>query len=498
MEKVDFSIGGVSTLDTTKHSSTNTLYKHSMMSPVQLSSALTYLYGNEADHLAPLLMLTEGNGSIARLEKQTMNDTTFYWDVVGRMVHTFKVLGLVNTNNTKPGLGGTRVSFYIETDVPHNYWTIWSADKNHQFRVEGEPVKKGTKKYLVDATYITSSNTAYADPSQFVAGLYWVAGAPTAPAERSTGTTSNRLIPGKLKNQWGIHRFSMPIAGNQANKVTNINFPTRGGGTTKYWIPWEFDQFERDRREAKEHWLWYSEYNRNQYGEVTTIDEKTGEPVPYTAGLKQQIMATGNYSTYNKLTISKLNQTVHSVFSNRVDKTPMEMVLLTGTAGAMEFDRAIKDDARKYNYYEKLGQSEIREGGKYMSYGHYFNQYKTYEGHTLTVMPVPFFDQGRFAELDRMNGNLVGAFPEDSMNMVFLDVSATSAGERNITLTCEKGRETKTKIYAGMSDLPEAWGAMGDNKFIATKEDEASYEVMDTAGLAIKNATTSFWLNYQR
>ena len=33
-------------------------------------------------------------------------------------------------------------------------------------------------------------------------------------------------------------------------------------------------------------------------------------------------------------------------------------------------------------------------------------------------MVVPFFNQGLFAELDRKNGNLVGAFPEETLEMV--------------------------------------------------------------------------------
>lgn len=492
-------IGNITSYDTTQHSSANTLYKHGLISPVKLNATLTYLYGKDSDMMAPLLMLTEGNGAMARLSRTEMNDSQFMWDVVGRETHTMKCLGLVNTSNTKPGYGGSTFEMYFDSALGHKYFSIYTPNKENYVRIEAEPTKVAANKYKYLVTFITSSKTAYLAASQLVSGNYWVLGAPTIPLERSSGTASNRLVPGKMKNQWGAHRFSMNIAGNISNKVTNINFPLDNGGTTKLWLPWEMDQWERTRRLQKEHWLWFSEYNRSTSGEIMTVDHDTGEPVPQTAGLRQQIYATGNYSTYSTLTISKLNNTVHSVFSNRVDNTPMEIVLYTGTGGAIAFDEAIKSDARGYQYYTPLGEKEIMDGKEnYLSYGRYFRQYKTVNGHILTVKVVPFFDLGLFAELDRANGNLVGAFPVDSYTMVFVDHSRTDDGGRNVTLTTEMGREHISKVYAGMSPLPPAWQAMGADKFLSTKGDEASYEVIDTAGLAIKNATTSFWLQYEQ
>jgi len=145
-----------------------------------------------------------------------------------------------------------------------------------------------------------------------------------------------------------------------------------------------------------------------------------------------------------------------------------------------------------------LVETEIHSGGKYLSYGSYFNQYKMYNGSTITVMVSPYFNNGPQAEMDRKNGNMVGAFPASSMDLVFIDVSATDDGGRNLTLVHEKGREVITNIYKGMSDLPKEWAAMGADKFLSTKDDVASYEVIETIGLAMINNTTSFYLKYQK
>ena len=78
--------------------------------------------------------------------------------------------------------------------------------------------------------------------------------------------------------------------------------------------------------------------------------------------------------------------------------------------------------------------------------------------------------------------------------MVFLDLSRSSDGEPNVQHVYEAGREYIANIYKGMSPIPSEWGGIGANNFVATTEDVASYEVIDSGGIAITNPTTCFWL----
>jgi hypothetical protein len=78
--------------------------------------------------------------------------------------------------------------------------------------------------------------------------------------------------------------------------------------------------------------------------------------------------------------------------------------------------------------------------------------------------------------------------------MVALDQSKTNGGERNIQMVCEKGREVITGIYRGLTPLPGCWGAIS-GELLSDKKDLASYEVMTSDGIAITNATTSFWMD---
>ena len=72
----------------------------------------------------------------------------------------------------------------------------------------------------------------------------------------------------------------------------------------------------------------------------------------------------------------------------------------------------------------------------------------------LLLSNSKLFDQGSYAEMDRINGRMYKNLPYESYNMIILDQSMGDDGERNIQLVGEEGREVVTGIYKGISDLP--------------------------------------------
>jgi hypothetical protein len=285
----------------------------------------------------------------------------------------------------------------------------------------------------------------------------------------------------------------MEIAGNSSNKVVNIELPTESGTSNK-WMPFEMKMFEMSRRIKNETALWHDEYNRDEMGNITLIDESTDEPIPQGAGVKQILNEVGNYSTYSTLTIDKIDATINAVLSNRSDKTPAEIVLYTGDGGIRQFNAALM--AGSTNYYTPLGEEVIGNGTNgYLMYGAYYNAYKTIDGKIIKVVNTNLFNRGPLAEMDRANGNMIDGFPEYSYTMVSLDQSRTEDGGRNIGLVAEAGREYLTGVYKGMSPIPEVWGSVPAGGLLSTTQDIASYETFDTLGLTFTNPTTSFWLD---
>lgn len=482
--------------DSRGYTDENVLYKHHAIEPVELSKNLTYLYGKDSD-LFPLLSNTEGQGLTKSMKPKLMNDTQYTWNVMGRMKHTSVVYGLQNTTNVKPGLGFTPFGVIFEDEVFIPQHGAVSPDGQHTVRIQAKE-KLSNGKYLYEFVLKGANAAEWVDLGNFISGKAWVMTAATVAPSKSDGNASNSMSPGKMTNQFSFHRFTKNIAGNVANKVVSYAIDTAGGNTKNLWMPFEMKQFEIDRRVELEHELWFSKYNRDANGQLTGAwDKETGMAIPEGAGIKEILTYSGNYDTYAAptLTLSKLSSTVDRIFSNRVDSQPMELVLYTGAGGRRAFNDACMNDATSQQLFTALSEKII--GGKgtgYMTYGNYFDQYRTIGGYILTIRECNMFNHGLYAELDRKNGNLINNFPVFSYNMVFIDHSMTNDGERNVQLVAEEGREVITGIYKGMSPLPAVWGAMGDSKFISTKKDVASYEVMTSQGIVMKNWTTSFWL----
>ena len=482
------------TYDSRGYSDENMLLNYGLIEPAVLSRNLTYLWGKDSD-MFPLTTLSEGQGAFKSLKPITLNDTQYTWNTMGRMKHTSRVVSLVVSNEDEPGLGRTPIEVIMEDNWFIKSYTAFSPDGKSQVRIQSEGTKVGANRYKYIFELQGGNEDDFIDPDNFTEGKAWVMGAPTIAASKSDGSRSNSMAPGKLTNQFGLHRYSKEITGNIANKITVIEFDLEDGSKTNMWMPFEMKLFELDRRLYNESDLWLSEYNRDDRGVIHLKDPDTGEPIPRGAGVFQTLKSFGHYDTYSKLTYGKLNNTVNAVFDNRVDSTPTEIVLHTGKGGAREFHNAIMSDATARQYFTPLGEKEI-SGGIYLTYGAYFNQYRTIDNKLITVKTSNYFDHGLMAEAQRANGDMIDGLPRDSYTMVFLDQSRTDDGDRNIQLVAEEGREHITGIYKGITPLPGSWGAVSD-KLISTRRDVASYEVIDTAGIAFKNPTTSFLLERQ-
>lgn len=477
--------------DSTTHLDETLLYKSGLIDQVALSKNLTYLWGKDSD-MFPLLTTTQGQNAFTSLKPTQLNDTQYVWPIMGRTRWTTKVVALCDSSLAYPGLNFTPFDVYFEDNWIHYQYSAHTPDQLNQVRFQSEPKKEGEKLWRVTVQIIGADPTEYIAASNFVAGQAWAMGATSVAGQLSDGTTSNRMTPGKLINQFGWQRYSKVISGNITNKVVNIEFDTDGGGKTNMWMPFELKQWEMERRMLDEMDLWTSKYNRTTTGIITTIDPETNLPIPKGAGVKQIITAAGNYDTFSVLTKAKFDQTVRSVFDNRVDDTPMEIVLYTGRGGAEMFHTMLMGEAAEYVL--AVGNAVVTGEG-YLQFGAYFNKYKLIDGRIITVRPTKMFDHGTLAQQDRENGRMYNGYPLASYNMVFLDHSLDNGGERNIQLVAEAGREEIAGVYTGLTPLPDAWKAVaGRDAKLSTTKDKASYEVMTSRGINFKNATTSFWL----
>lgn len=473
--------------DSGEYSDTNFLYSNKLVDTPTISANLTYLYGRD-EQMFPLTYMTEGQGLFSSAKPLKLNDSQYTWDVMGRMKWTSPVKKLNNSALTKPGLGHQPFQVVMADNWFIGKYGAVSPDHKHQVRIEGEPQRMGVNEFLYTFRIVGSDASEFVGLENFTEGAFWSMAAPAAPLSKSDGNRSNRMVPGKLTNQFGLYRYSDQIAGNIANKVTNIEFD---GG--RLWMPEQMRQFEINRRIMNENEAWYSEYNRDEYGRITTIDEETGEEVPKAAGMKQIVQEAGNYNTYTNLSLDLIDSIINRLFVNRIDGGKDNIIMYTGQGGVREFNKAMMDTSLGKGYFERLGQAEIKEISGGLQYGNYFTAYRDINDRIITVAHNKFFDFGPRADQDRANGRMVNQLPLESYNMVFLDHGVNDNGDRNIIQVKEQGREYIVGVYEGMSPLPAVWKA-ATSIHKGTRKDIATYEVMETNSYCMLNDTTSFWL----
>ena len=459
-----------------------------LQKPVEINSFLTYNYGMDDDRF-PLSFMTEGQGSSGTVDIATVQWT---WNTMGRMKFTDFVT-YFNTANTKPGLGGAEFEVHFSTHWFIEQYGLIAPDGKTQVRIQ---------KDLGESAYgygyilkLTSPNpNAFVDPEMLSKGKYWSMSAPTVAESYSKGNRSNSMGPGKMTSQLEFQRYSKEIAGNLANVITEYEFKTKGGGTSKLWINEEMRQFHLNMRVMNEERLWMAEYNRNTNGEILLKDRDEGKPIPHTSGMLE-LCRESNYDTYGEyLTLNKIKRTVGDVLDRDTDTGTMNIVLMGGKGFLEDFDEAMKMDAKENGFLTPLGDKEIQGMGDNLEYGAYFRKYKTVDGHTITAKHCSFFDKGTIAEAAKQNGMVHprSGLPITSHQAAFIDFSSYD-GHRNVRMVRQKGQIYKAKVIEGMTDIPACWGLPNTNH-AATQVDMARYEVKSSLGLQVDNSNKMFLL----
>lgn len=459
-----------------------------LQKPVEINAFLTYNYGKDDDRF-PLTFLTEGRGSAGVVDVDTVQWT---WKTMGRLKFDDFVT-YFNKANSKPGVGGSDFEVHFSTHWFIEQYTLTAPDGHTQVRIQRD-LGESAHGYGYILRLMSPNPDAFVDPEMLTVGKYWSMGAPLVSESYSKGNRSNTMGPGQMTSQLEFHRYSKEIAGNLANVVTEYEFEGGDGGKNKLWINEEMRQFNVTMRIANEERLWMAEYNRNTNGEVALKDMDNGKPIPTTAGMLE-ICRESNYDTYGEyLTLNKIKRTVGDVLDRDTDDGTMNIVLMGGKGFIEDFDEAMRMDATENGFVTPLGDKMIDGSDAGLTYGKYFRRYKTVDGHTITVKHCSFFDKSTIAETAKKNGMIHprSGLPITSHQACFIDFSSYN-GHQNVRKVRMKGQIYKAKVLKGLTDVPASWGVPETN-FISTEIDMSRFEVKDSLGLQVDNATKMFLL----
>lgn len=471
------------------YSNEETIAALALQKPAEINNILTYTYGMDDDRF-PLTFLTEGQGAAGTVDIATVQWT---WKTMGRSRYNDSVL-YFNTSNTTPGKGGAMFEVEFTTHLIIEQFGLMAPDGFTQVRVMKDLGAGPHGGYLYRLKLTNPNPNAFVNPDNLKVGKYWSMTAPTISESYSKGNRSNVMGPGKMTSQLEFHRYSKEIAGNISNVIVEYEFKTKGGGTTNLWINEEMRQHDIMIRIMDEERLWLAEYNRTENGEIPLVDPDNGQPIPHTAGM-MQICRESNYDTYGEyLTLNKIERTIGDVLDKDTDTGSMEVVLMGGKGFMEDFDMAIRNDARSEGFATPLGDKMIEDFNGGLSYGKYFRRYKTVDNHIITVQHLNFLDHGSIAENDKANGNIHPRTnrPMSSHQAFLIDMS-TYQGTRNVRKVRQTGQIYHSGVIKGLTPIPASWGAVPTNS-LATDVDVSRYEIKNSYGLQVNNATKMMWL----
>ena len=467
------------------YSNEETIAHLMLTKPAEINSALTYTFGVDSD-IFPLNFLTEGQGSAGTVDIQ---ETDWVWKTMGRFKYNDSVL-YFNTANTTPGKGGAMFDVEFKTHWFIEQYGLIAPDGQTHVRIMKD-LGRGAHGGFLYRLKLTNPdpNASVNAEDNLAVGKYWSLTAPTISESYSKGNRSNTMGPGKMTSQLEFHRYSKEIAGNIANTIVTYEFKTASGGTTNLWINEEMRQFELQQRVMNEERLWVAEYNKTVNGEITLTDLDNGQTIPHTAGM-QQICREANYDTYGEeLTINKISRSIGDILDKDTDTEQMDVVLMCGKGFVEDFDRAIKNDARDNGFVTPLGDKMIQGVDGNLAYGAYFRQYKTVDGHRITLKHLGFLDRGTMAENAKANGNVHPrtGLPMTSHQAFMIDMSSYN-GHQNVRKVRKKGQIYINGVIKGLTPIPASWGAVPVNS-LATDVDCSRYEVKNSFGLQVDKTT---------
>lgn len=445
----------------------NNLSNALLTSPEKISPMITHLGGRE-DKKFPLTFLTEGLGNTKSIER-----LEYEYDV---NYHFRKTRPLAADAGGPAGANGQPfVLTFPDKWFIKDY--ILVSQSGVQARIMSEPTPNGSNwDYTVQ---LVAPNAVMPSADLDAGALFAQMYAPVG-VDFSRGNASNWQAPARVRHKLTTIRKSYQFSGNAKDYVVEFDLPVKGGQTSRFWMDYEEWQHFLQWKEECEMYYWYGQQSYGDNGVVQMKDEN-GQPVQIGPGLFDQII---NKDTYSVLTENKLSDVVGDIFFGMTDAQNMNVTLYTGTGGAREFDRAMKDKLGTLGFTVFSDGRFIQGNGSELTLTGYFKRYEHVDGHTINVVKVPLFDHGAVAQASQRHP--VTGLPLESYRMCFVDQSRYD-GQPNVQMINKKGREMVKWAVAG-SVVPRG---MGDSALRASDIDGASVHFLKTAGICLKRFDTS-------
>lgn len=467
--------------------SENSLYAMGMMDDTQISQVITRLNLDALNQFS-FVAMTEGYGFI----KQS-NSIHYKWFIDDKERNTFESDGLVGSAPTNGIVGANNQLFrFRSTDN-------FPIKQHHALCPDGSSLlyihdveKQADGGAILTVQIANGLGNAGIPASFFTKGNFFGLTFSAVPFSRSRGNSFRTKGVSRMYNQLTLSRYTTNIEGNMANKFYKITFSDNldRGNYQETFVDVDRFRFDFSAKVKQNDALYRGSYNRDSNGRYKLIDRETGQPIPVGAGAREQVYENGTYETHaGKLSLEQLKAAVFAQYTNNNATEKINWLIQGGIGFGDLLSQALEQAGYKKGYVNAMGHFSITPNGDGLTL---YNNFTAWEfmGNIIRWTEDAAFTSGTMAEVDIKNGRVVNGLPHCSYSALVMDYSMYG-GEPNIFMVTEAGRAYQSYVVRGTTQVPAAWGGNVGTpvQHSASDEDAASYHVLLTSSICIKNPT---------
>lgn len=298
------------------------------------------------------------------------------------------------------------------------------------------------------------------------------------------GGLVNFVSPFKMRNAFSMIRMQHTTPGNMRNRPFATAWKDDKGTTHKVWTQYADYQFDYQFRQEKNKMLMYARANKTADGTYKNFG-KSGHIKKQGAGIRQQMEAS-NTSFYSTFTIDYLIDILLDLSEGKLPGDQREFVLRTGERGAVQFHKAVQDNAQLFtplfNQDRMYKASGGINGGSIkmpLGYGGQFIEYMGPQGIKVNLSIDSLYDDRERNKIMHPKGGVAESYRYD-----ILDVG-TSDGEPNIRKVYAKGEEDIMGYVLGLRNPFSTSGK--ERNIISDSTDGYTYHRGSMCGAMVKD-----------
>lgn len=450
--------------------------------PAYLPGMLMKVYSSQSEFfkVKPFMNLA-GQGTNGGME---IESEIVRWRLQGAEYRCARVVELIETSNTTPGLNNGTFRVKLDLDYYHYPDVLTAEDNDYQLQVV-DKLSDGTGT-IYTLKILTDNPQKYLDPIYLAVGREFSKVTTAVPSELNKWFGTQQ-VPNvfMLESQIGAFAQKINVTDKAQRQQGRLGFDfmhTDYNGKTS-----TVSKFMSYYEGAMVDELYQGMEYALVYGEKSTMPGPDGYSQKTGPGIRQQLKDSWIQYFSGPLSVSMLQDYLLNIFFGRTDESNRGVTIMTGQLGAILFHNAL---AAVANGFLTVDSHFIRSASNPASstpglaYGAQFVEYTGPLGIKVRLMMNPLYDDLRYCK--RFHPQYPN-MPIDSARMTFLDFQSRGQGlGRNIELL--KVKDTFRYFHVNGSISPA--GPITGNGLAGSSEAAYSVAIEGTLGAVIRDVTS--------